>query len=168
MEYILQINKDVLDRFKVYHGEKLLMIGKKSGNKSSFFDGFINASYGKGADFLLNYGDQEIRIERTFFENLKKYDIWYQNSKGSITSEEKNGGYSLKIDFNGDVMQKIVHPGDRSLHVDQMGRILTKRQGFKVYRQMILEMEDSSYLVEMVVLAIFIWDVYMKKKRAFV
>lgn len=163
MEYLLNINRDILDRFKVYKGGDLVITGRKSGNQSSFFDGYIGTVYAKGADYVLE-GEEELTISRIFYDDVKKYEF----PGGHIYTAPKDGSYLMDAELSGRKFRKIIHPGDRTLRLEGIGRIIPEPRGFKAYRTIRLELEDPGMLMELTVAAVYIWDVFMKRRKAFI
>lgn len=170
MLYLMNINKDIRDRIKIYKDDKLILIGKKEGAAASFFDGFIGSTYSKGAKFVIYKENFEyLTIERNFYDDIKKYILKYRDEEiGFIESIVKENTINFVIKFKKDEWNFSIKTDSQELDMENIGKIIPKKQRFTVYQEAEVEVEDKEYEKLMFALAIYIWDVFVKYKKAFI
>lgn len=171
MKYSIKIDKYVKDRFKISKEDELIYIGEKVGDASSYFDAFIGETFAKGAYFLFfnKKEDEILKIERNFYDKNKEYKL-YENGKeaGYIKSSLEEKIVDININYNEEKMNFKLSRNDNILNLKGIGRIISKKQGFRSYEEMEIELEDKKYEILLLSLSVYIWDVLIKNKIAFV
>ncbi|MDO5017981.1 MAG: hypothetical protein Q4E02_01640 [Lagierella massiliensis] len=173
MNYKIKIDKYVNDRFKVYEDrtDDLVIVGEKVGNPGSYFDAFVNETVSKGAEFVFyNLDKKEIlRIKRQFYTNDKKYTYFEQGKEtGNVVSRIENDNIHLDIRYNRIVEHMVLPKGINEFVLGNVGRIKVLKQGFKPYETMEIQVSDEKNFILLMGIAVYIWDVFIKNKTAFV
>lgn len=170
MDYIIKIDKYIKDRFKIYNEEDdIVLVGEKSGDASSFFDAFVGETFSKGADFIFHDEKSELfKIERNFYDKNKEYKIYIKDKNIGSISSSINDDIVLNIEYGDEIFDLILDRENKELKIGDIGYIKSVKQGFKSYETMKLYLEDRKYLDILVVLAVYIWDVFIKYKIAFI
>ncbi|HHX67924.1 MAG: hypothetical protein WAO56_11300 [Miniphocaeibacter sp.] len=173
MEYNIKIDKYVKDRFKIYKEEKEepVYIGEKVGDSASYFDAFIGETFSKGANFV--FFDKEknevLKVERNFYDMNKEYKLLKnQEELGSIKSKVEDKFIEIDIKFY-DLNKHIsFNKENKVFELENIGKIKSLRQGFRNYEEMSIEIIDEKYEILLIAIAVYIWDVFIKNKTAFV
>lgn len=171
MEYIIKIDKYIKDRFKVFNNkEEVELVGEKIGDASSFFDAFVGETFSKGADFVFHSnGDKDtLKVERNFYDKNKEYKL-FENGKivGKIKSIIEES-IIIEIVYKEENFKLKLTKNAKELKIENIGSITSEKQGFKSYETINLNCEDEKYFSMLVMLAVYIWDVFIKYKIAFV
>ena len=173
MIYEIKIDKYVNDRFKVYKGEddSLVVVGEKVGDPGSYFDAFVNETVSRGAEFVFYDEDKKeiLRIKRHFYSEDKKY-VLFENGEETGHIVSRLDGSDILIDFDHrDVEEHMSLPkGSNEFFVENLGRIKSLKQGFKPYERMEIQVEHEKEFKLLMAIAVYIWDVFIKNKVAFV
>lgn len=173
MEYIIKIDKYKKDRFKIFTKEddKLVYVGEKIGDVASYFDGFIGETYSKGANFVFfskRYGEI-LKIERNFYDKNKKYELYsYEDKVGNIKSTVENEFINIDIDFKGFKESISLNRNEHLLEIPNIGKIESIKQGFRNYEEMEIIVDKEEYEILLIALAVYIWDVFIKNRLAFI
>lgn len=173
MIYEIKIDKYVNDRFKVYKAEddSLVVVGEKVGDPGSYFDAFVNETVSRGAEFVF-YDEEKkeiLRIKRHFYSEDKKY-VLFENGEETGHIVSRLDGSDILIDFDyRDVEEHMSLPkGSKEFYVENLGRIKSLKQGFKPYERMEIQVEHEKEFKLLMAIAVYIWDVFIKNKVAFV
>lgn len=170
MKYLIKINKDIRDRIKIYKDDKLIYIGKKEGAAASFFDGFIGSAYSKGAKFVIyKDGFEYLTIERNFYDEIKKYILKFREEEiGFIESFVQGDIINFDIGYKEEEWKFLINTDAEELEIYDIGKIFPKKQRFTVYQEAEVQIIDEDYERVIFALAIYIWDVFVKYKKAFI
>lgn len=171
MKYSIRIDKYVKDRFKIFKEDELVYIGEKVGDASSFFDAFIGETFAKGAHFLFfnKKEDEILKIERNFYDKNKEYKLYeFGKESGYIKSSLEEKNVDINIDYNKEKLNFKLNRNDNIINLDGIGKIISKKQGFRSYEEMEIEVEDKKYEILLLALSVYIWDVLIKNKIAFI
>lgn len=171
MKYSIKIDKYVKDRFKIFKEDELVYIGEKVGDASSYFDAFIGETFAKGAHFLFfnKKEDEILKIERNFYDKNKEYKLYEMGKDmGYIKSTLGESIVEINIDYKKEKMDFKLSRNDNILKLKKIGTIISKKQGFRSYEEMEMELEDQKYEILLLSLSVYIWDVLIKNKIAFV
>lgn len=173
MIYEIKIDKYVNDRFKVYKAEddSLVVVGEKVGDPGSYFDAFVNETVSRGAEFVF-YDETKkeiLRIKRHFYSEDKKY-VFFEGEKETGHIVSRLDGLDILIDFDyKNIEEHMSLPkGAKEFYVEGLGRIKSLKQGFKPYEKMEIQVEHEKDFKLLMAIAVYIWDVFIKNKVAFV
>lgn len=173
MIYEIKIDKYVNDRFKVYKAEddSLVVVGEKVGDPGSYFDAFVNETVSRGAEFVF-YDETKkeiLRIKRHFYSGDKKY-VFFEGEKetGHIVSRLDGSDILIDFDYKNIEEHMSLPKGAKEFYVEDLGRIKSLKQGFKPYEKMEIQVEHEKDFKLLMAIAVYIWDVFIKNKVAFV
>ncbi len=173
MIYEIKIDKYVNDRFKVYKAEddSLVVVGEKVGDPGSYFDAFVNETVSRGAEFVF-YDETKkeiLRIKRHFYSGDKKY-VFFEGEKetGHIVSRLDGSDILIDFDYKNIEEHMSLPKGAKEFYVEGLGRIKSLKQGFKPYEKMEIQVEHEKDFKLLMAIAVYIWDVFIKNKVAFV
>ncbi|WP_237036952.1 DUF2156 domain-containing protein [Mediannikoviicoccus vaginalis] len=173
MIYEIKIDKYVNDRFKVYKAEddSLVVVGEKVGDPGSYFDAFVNETVSRGAEFVF-YDETKkeiLRIKRHFYSEDKKY-VFFEGEKetGHIVSRLEGSDILIDFDYKNIEEHMSLPKGAKEFYVEGLGRIKSLKQGFKPYEKMEIQVEHEKDFKLLMAIAVYIWDVFIKNKVAFV
>ena len=173
MIYEIKIDKYVNDRFKVYKAEddSLVVVGEKVGDPGSYFDAFVNETVSRGAEFVF-YDETKkeiLRIKRHFYSGDKKY-VFFEGEKetGHIVSRLEGSDILIDFDYKNIEEHMSLPKGAKEFYVEGLGRIKSLKQGFKPYEKMEIQVEHEKDFKLLMAIAVYIWDVFIKNKVAFV
>ncbi|WP_100065564.1 hypothetical protein [Miniphocaeibacter massiliensis] len=173
MEYRMKIDKYVKDRFKIYKkdSEEVVYLGEKTGNVASYFDSFIGETYSKGAEFIF-YNDnreKQFTIERNFYDKDKNYKIIGKDKQIGEINSRVNGDYiEIDISYNNEKLHISLNREEYKLIIPRLGKIESKKQGFRNYEELEIIVKNERDNLLLIAVAVYIWDVFMKNKLAFV
>lgn len=172
MNYLIKINKDIRDRIKIFeeNDDNPIYIGKKEGAVSSFFDGFIGATYSKGAKFeIYEKGFNYLTIDRNFYDDIKKYNLFYIDEKiGDIKSVIRDEKIDFHINFYEENFDFSIDRSSKNILIKDIFEITPLKQRFTVYQELKIGILNNKYNKLAFALAIYIWDVFIKYKKAFI
>ena len=173
MIYEIKIDKYVNDRFKVYKAEddSLVVVGEKVGDPGSYFDAFVNETVSRGAEFVF-YDETKkeiLRIKRHFYSGDKKY-VFFEGEKetGHIVSRLEGSDILIDFDYKNIEEHMSLPKGAKEFYGEGLGRIKSLKQGFKPYEKMEIQVEHEKDFKLLMAIAVYIWDVFIKNKVAFV
>lgn len=173
MIYEIKIDKYVNDRFKIYKSEddSLVVVGEKVGDPGSYFDAFVNETVSRGAEFVFydEAKNEILRIKRHFYSEDKKY-VFFEDEKetGHIVSRLEGSDILIDFDYRNVEEHMSLPKGAKEFYVEGLGRIKSLKQGFKPYEKMEIQVEHEKDFKLLMAIAVYIWDVFIKNKVAFI
>ncbi|WP_300408842.1 hypothetical protein [Lagierella sp.] len=173
MLYTIKIDKYANDRFKVYEDrfENPLIIGEKVGDPGSYFDAFVNETVSRGAEFVFYRADETeiLRIKRDFYDEEKKHTYFEKGEEtGRVVSKVEEDHIVLDIDYKDIHEHMILNKGSKEFNLPDVGSIRVLKQGFSPFETLEIHLGKSNRLILLLGIAIYIWDVFVKNRTAFV
>lgn len=173
MIYEIKIDKYVNDRFKIYKAEddSLVVVGEKVGDPGSYFDAFVNETVSRGAEFVFydKAKNEILVIKRHFYSEDKKY-VFFEDGVETGHIVSRLDGSDILIDFDYENIEEHMSlpKGAKEFYVEDLGRIKSLKQGFKPFERMEIQVEHEKDFKLLMAIAVYIWDVLIKNKVAFV
>lgn len=110
-----------------------------------------------------------LRVKRHFYSEDKKY-VLFEGEKevGHIVSRLEGSDILIDFDYKNVEEHMSLPKGAKEFHVEDLGRIKSLKQGFKPYEKMEIKVENEKDFKLLMAIAVYIWDVFIKNKVAFV